>query len=203
MFIKNHYKKILLITLGILLILSVTLTYLYFHNFHTLIPNAVYRSNQLSKLEFAHAIEQYHVKSIINLRRDYPAAWYTDEIDISQAKNVQHYDVGMAAYALPDPKLLSQLVQTLEEAPRPVLIHCQGGSDRSGLASAILLILGGETSLPVINHQISYYPYFVIHSDSVGKLVLERYETWLKENHLTSSRENFLTWVKMIQEQGW
>jgi protein tyrosine phosphatase (PTP) superfamily phosphohydrolase (DUF442 family) len=203
MLIRRYWKKILLSTIAIILIAAAILAYLYFHNFHTVVPDAVYRSNQLTKTEFAKAIETHHIKTIINLRRDYPADWYNDEMAISQEKGVKHEDVGMGAYSLPDPAVLAQLVKTLETAEKPILIHCQGGSDRSGLASAIVLILNGETSLSAVNRQTSYFPYFVIHSDSVGKQVLERYEAWLTLNHLSSSRQNFLDWVALVQVVGW
>jgi protein tyrosine/serine phosphatase len=32
-----------------------------------------------------------------------------------------------------------QLIALLREAPKPILIHCQAGADRSGLASVIFL----------------------------------------------------------------
>jgi protein tyrosine/serine phosphatase len=33
----------------------------------------------------------------------------------------------------------AELVQLMRDAPKPVLIHCQGGADRTGLASALYL----------------------------------------------------------------
>jgi protein-tyrosine phosphatase len=202
MLIKNLWKKILLGTISLLVFIALTLAYLYYHNFNTVVPNSVYRSNQLSKDEFAYAIQKYQLKSIINLRLDYPADWYTDELDISKIKNVKHYNVGFWAYSLPDPQVLAQLVEVLDSVPRPVLIHCQGGADRSGLASAIILILSNEPSLSLIKRQVSYR-YFALRSTSVGKQVLSRYEAWLKENNLMTSRENFLTWLELVKKRGW
>ena len=41
---------------------------------------------------------------------------------------------------------MDEIIQTLREAPKPVLIHCKAGSDRTGLISALYcLTLKGET----------------------------------------------------------
>jgi protein tyrosine/serine phosphatase len=42
---------------------------------------------------------------------------------------------------------MDEIIRTLREAPKPVLIHCQAGSDRTGLVSALYcLTLKGETA---------------------------------------------------------
>ena len=43
----------------------------------------------------------------------------------------------MTARKLPPPERLKQLLETFDHARYPILIHCQGGSDRTGLASTL------------------------------------------------------------------
>ena len=77
-------------------------------------------------------------KSVINLRGAVPqASWYRSEIAVSQAHGVVHYDLPLSANSLVDPATMARITALLRSAPKPVLIHCQSGADRSGLVAAI------------------------------------------------------------------
>jgi predicted protein tyrosine phosphatase len=39
---------------------------------------------------------------------------------------------------------LLDLIETLETAPKPLLMHCRNGVDRSGMASAVAAMLDGQ-----------------------------------------------------------
>ncbi len=163
-------------------------------NIHTVVPKHVYRSAQLNAPELKRLIETKHIKSIINLRGANPKEkWYRNEIKVSKVQGVLHYDLRMYAYKLPSSTTLKKLVALLQSAPRPVLIHCEGGADRTGLASAFIILLKGG-DLSQAKKQISWF-YFAFKSQSVGKLVLPYYKRWLKRQHAKSSRLNFLRWT--------
>jgi protein tyrosine/serine phosphatase len=107
-------------------------------NIHPVTKGMVYRSAQLNDDELAETIKQYHIKSVINLRGDSPGdKWYTDELKVTAAQGAVHYDIGMYAKREPNAATLKQIFDVLRNAPRPLLIHCNSGSDRSGLISAI------------------------------------------------------------------
>ena len=107
-------------------------------NVHTVEPGALYRSAQLGESALTDVIDDYHIKSVINLRGADPrAAWYRSEIAVSQARGVVHYDLPMSANSLVDPSTMARISALLRSAPKPVLIHCQSGADRSGLVAAI------------------------------------------------------------------
>ncbi|MDQ2985747.1 MAG: tyrosine-protein phosphatase, partial [Armatimonadota bacterium] len=55
--------------------------------------------------------------------------------------------VPMTARELPPPATLRRLVRVIDQAPRPLLIHCAGGADRSGFASALYRILQDGASV--------------------------------------------------------
>jgi len=44
---------------------------------------------------------------------------------------------------LPPPESLAAFVELVETAERPILVHCQGGTHRTGVASAVFLLLEG------------------------------------------------------------
>jgi protein tyrosine phosphatase (PTP) superfamily phosphohydrolase (DUF442 family) len=183
-------------SLLILLMLLATTYWLLKDNIHTVIPNQIYRSAQLGSSEFKKIIREKNIHSIINLRgKNVDNDWYRKEIAVSKELGVKHYDFALKATKLPTRQQLLDLINLLETAPEPVLIHCEGGADRTGLASALVLLLRGKT-LPEANQEISFF-YLAISNKSVGRLVLPIYASWLNQNHLSSTRDNLLKWAKV------
>lgn len=179
-----------------LLILLATIYWIVKSNIHTVIPNQIYRSAQLGPSEFKKIIREKHIHSIINLRgKNVDNDWYRKEIAVSKELAVQHYDLSLKATKLPTRQQLLDLIHLLETAPEPVLIHCEGGADRTGLASALVLLLRGKT-LAEASQEVSFF-YFAISKQSVGRLVLPMYANWLTQNHLSSTRDNLLKWVNV------
>ena len=64
-------------------------------------------------------------------------SWYVNEIKVCQKYKVQHYDLGMSADQTPSDSTIKALLVLFKKAPRPILIHCKAGADRSGLAAAL------------------------------------------------------------------
>lgn len=166
------------------------------NNIHTVIPQQVYRSAQLNPGNLAYLVRREGIRSVINLRgKQMNAAWYDNELALSKKLGIQHYDIPMSAYSVTTPANLKTLVKRLQTAPKPLLLHCQGGADRTGLAAAMALILLNNDPLSKADEQISF-DYLVIHADSTGKLTLPKYKVWLEQHNLTDNKANFLAWVK-------
>lgn len=111
-------------------------------NFHEVDRGRYYRSAQLDGKEFDYYIKKYGIRTIINLRGAFPAeAWYNEELQVSQKNEVLHYDIPMLAENIPHRENLIRLLDLFKNVPRPILVHCQGGADRSGEASAIYQML--------------------------------------------------------------
>jgi protein tyrosine/serine phosphatase len=107
-------------------------------NIHAVTPGVVYRSAQLNGERLADTLKQYQIKSVINLRGDnVDENWYTDELKVTAMQGAQHYDLGMYAKEQPDAKTIKRMFEILRTAPRPLLIHCNSGSDRTGLVAAV------------------------------------------------------------------
>jgi len=114
---------------------------LLWRNLGTITAGQAYRSNQLSGSGFRKEITALGLRSVINLRgASDKEDWCRDEVAACEAAKVAHYDIRMSANKLPPPETLALLVRTLHEAPRPILIHCKQGADRTGLAAAVWLI---------------------------------------------------------------
>ena len=107
-------------------------------NVHTIEPGLAYRSAELSRSDLESIVKLHHIKSIVSLVRPAPQeAWYRNELAVSAEYKLTRYELPLSANKELTAKQLQQLVALLEEAPRPVLIHCKRGADRSGLAAAI------------------------------------------------------------------
>jgi undecaprenyl-diphosphatase len=107
-------------------------------NFHAITPGEAYRSAKLDKEKLEYYVKKYNIKSIVNLIGEDPRKpWYQKERQVSAEHNIRHYDLSLSATEPPTPADARRLVEIFQTAPRPVLIHCKGGSDRSGLAAAM------------------------------------------------------------------
>ena len=107
-------------------------------NMHEVVPDQLYRSAQLDPRDLAYAVKRYHIATVLNLRGGNPNdAWYQDEIKESDALGVKHIDFAMkASRELTDAQAM-QLIAIMRNAPKPLLIHCHSGADRTGLAAAM------------------------------------------------------------------
>jgi protein tyrosine/serine phosphatase len=112
----------------------------YIGNVHVVEEGKLYRSAQLDRNQLEHVIKMYGIKSILNLRGDDPGQlWYDDEIAISKSLDVQHFDYGIWATANVTRRQINQILKIVRDAPKPLLVHCQAGADRSGLVAALYL----------------------------------------------------------------
>jgi hypothetical protein len=107
-------------------------------NVHAVVPGAVYRSAQLSPKRLANLIDADRVRAILNLRGARPGTeWYEAEIAVAAHFGVEHVDFELSAVReVPIPRA-EELVALLQRLPKPLLIHCEAGADRSGLAAAL------------------------------------------------------------------
>jgi protein tyrosine/serine phosphatase len=142
---KNQpYRKFLLVA-GLVLLLAAALAGAFYahlilsHNFHVVSAGHAYRSGQMDGPTLTRVIQEDGIKSILNLRGHYDEGWYRAETNVSQQLGVQHYDLELDATVELKDSELDQLTTILNAAPKPLLIHCKNGADRTGLAGALYL----------------------------------------------------------------
>lgn len=125
-------------------------------NWHVVVPDQVFRSAQLTETELTEAIDRFGLKSVINLRGECPETdWYQWEQSTLQRCGVAMYNVNLSTYEPPSPIELNKLTDYLMNCPKPVLIHCRRGSDRTSLATAVAQILLSETTIANAKKQLS------------------------------------------------
>jgi protein tyrosine/serine phosphatase len=125
-------------------------------NVHEVEKRQLYRSAQLSDSQLNEVIDQYKIRTIINLRGRNPGLkWYDDEIGVASRMGITHIDVAMSASKEPDAATVDRLTAAFQIAPKPILVHCEGGADRSGLASAIYELRIAHRPLSQATSQLS------------------------------------------------
>lgn len=119
-------------------------------NVHTVIAGEIYRAGQprpglLDRME-----RQHGIRTVLNLRGHNPGSpWYDDEVAESRRLGIQHINFRMSSKEELTPQEVRTLIAIMRDAPKPLLIHCAGGSDRTGLASAFYVAAvskGGESA---------------------------------------------------------
>jgi hypothetical protein len=114
----------------------------YGGNVHTVVPNVFYRSAQLTGGTLEKELARDHIASVINLRGAQPdSGFYQSEINVCRQMKVRHDDVGMSAHRLPSPQDLDELLKDFQQMPKPIIVHCKAGSDRTGLVSTLFVAL--------------------------------------------------------------
>jgi len=169
-------------------------------NLHTVLPGRVYRSAQPSTTQLERIVGAYGVRTLINLRGDCDGdTWYHHEKLTAARLGVRFIDVGLWASLPPDRDEMRRFVKALDEVEYPVLIHCQQGGDRTGLASALVLLLQTEAGLNEARGQLSlrfgHYPYG---RAAVMDRYLAAYERWLTKSALTHSPANLRRWIDQV-----
>jgi protein tyrosine/serine phosphatase len=138
----------------------------YDGNFHTVTEGTLYRSAQLSKDGLQTVVRDHGIRSILNLRGAHPGqSWYDDEIVASKVLNVAHYDYGLSARRVVTGKQIDEILEIIRNAPKPLLVHCKSGADRSGLVAALYRFADEHTSADEADRQLSlvygHFPYLM------------------------------------------
>jgi protein tyrosine/serine phosphatase len=175
---KNAFRKWFIIpALPLLLVLSYILYLTATGNFHTITPGEAYRSAQLGSVSLEYYVKKYGIRSVVNLRgRNADEAWYVNEIKTCSELGIKHYDVALSALHEPAPSLVRQLLEIFKSAPRPLLVHCQSGADRSGLAAAMWKVIVDHETKTTAEKQLTIWDG---HIPVGGTIAMDRfYEKW-------------------------
>jgi len=107
-------------------------------NFHAVADGEAYRSAQPNGTDLAREVAAEGIRSVINLRGENTGTpWYDAEVAESKRLGLTHIDFRMSSRRRLSQAEAAALIELMRTAPKPVLIHCAGGSDRSGLAAAL------------------------------------------------------------------
>ncbi|KPK42349.1 MAG: hypothetical protein AMK72_14425, partial [Planctomycetes bacterium SM23_25] len=102
------------------------------HNFHEVVPGQVYRSAQPGAEQVRQWTSKYGLRTIVNLRHDSWRAPFAQEKAAAEGLGVRFIQVPLANQSLPRRAAMARLIEVIETADRPMLLHCRAGADRAG-----------------------------------------------------------------------
>ena len=167
-------------------------------NLHPVIEGRVYRSGRLSPGRLEAAIDRHGIRTIINLTGDRTGAdWYETQRAVAARRGVVHHDIDLLPTALPSQPDVARLVDLLRHAPPPVLVHCDAGADRAGLASAIVRLLLDDADLREARRELSWrYGHWPVGPTRELDRFLDQYQAKRGAGRHTPDGETFEHWVR-------
>jgi protein tyrosine/serine phosphatase len=175
------------------------------YNLHWVTPE-VARSAQPYLGFYETFLKAHGFRAIVNLRGGNPMhLWWTQEVRVVARLGLVHYNVRLSSRLLPARKSLLDLVEAIASAPRPVLVKCSGGQDRTGFAAAVILLReGGAAAKDAAAAQLRFWPYlhrpkryqhWLRHFPqfAVEEMGEQRFDAWARNGY---DPERFAAWLK-------
>lgn len=161
------------------------------------IDGRIYRSNRLSSDDLESVIRDRNIRTILNLTGRFAnTEWYVREHELARKYGVAIHDFALSPSELPTFRELQEILKTLAEAEKPLLIHCRRGADRTGMVSAMALALEQDPPLATLKKQFSWrygvFPWY----QSIGPLLFQQYEGWLGTAGRVHGRDALLDWIE-------
>ncbi len=165
-------------------------------NYFVVVPGECYRCSQPTPAFLDSAVKKLGVRTVVNLRGDNTGKdWYRAERAAAERLGVPMIDISLASNCPPTNAQFRQLIDLIDNAPKPILFHCHSGSDRTGLASMMALLLQPGSSLENARTQISFrYGHKFWSEASRLHAIPEAYADWLKGRDEKHTPRRFREW---------
>lgn len=151
-----------------------------FYNTHTVVEGRVYRSAQLPPEKLKDFVAKHNIRTVVNLRGRAPSDWYPLEARATQELRISQEDITTSANHLPSPTEMQRMVEVFDQTQYPILIHCQQGADRTGLACACYMLLYSDLPYDEAMEQLSpRYGHLPMMSTYAMDYFFVMYQRWL------------------------
>ncbi|HEY2444224.1 MAG TPA: hypothetical protein VGI20_00610 [Rhizomicrobium sp.] len=111
------------------------------YNFHWVERGEAARAAQAYAGFLGAFLRAHGIRALVNLRGSNPHYfWWRQETRICAREGIMHRDVKLNSRQLPTQGMLVDLIDAFDEAPRPFLLKCSGGQDRTSLAAALFVM---------------------------------------------------------------
>jgi hypothetical protein len=131
------------------------------YNFHWVVPGEAARAAQAWAGGLGPFLTRHGISAMINLRGPNPKhGWWHTEKRVTAARGIAHIDVVLDSRHLPTREMLVSLLKAFDDAPKPFLVKCSGGQDRTSLAAALYLLhRRGWSALEAAKAQFASWPF--------------------------------------------
>jgi protein tyrosine/serine phosphatase len=125
-------------------------------NFH-IVDDGIWRSAQPS-IESITVMKKHGLKTIINLRgSEENHLW---ESRICDSLGIQYFHLPMDGREVPDIADINKILRVIEnQQNQPVVYHCLGGKDRTGIVTAIYRLKNSDIGFKEVHTEMLMYGY--------------------------------------------
>lgn len=170
-------------------------------NFHAVVPGEVFRSAQPSPSQVENWCSRYGLKTIVNLRADAEKTGLSDERAAAGRAGTQVINIRLSDRRLPAKADMLQLIDVLENSPRPMLLHCKAGADRAGVAAVLAVMAVGGRDYNSARAELSIcYLHVDSRATSIGGL-FDEFEDYCRKNSIAvPAWADFKHWATEIYQ---
>jgi len=147
---------VLLLVLLILVGSAATIGMNVLRNVHTFADGEGVRTARLNVSTLRETLTERKIQSVLCLMGepdDLP--WY-DEEALCGELGVSFHALEASSEELPSVRLVQDLVDAWETMPRPILVHCRRGADRTGLTVAMIEMLRGTDPEKALDEHLTW-----------------------------------------------
>ena len=178
---------------------------LFDSNFREVVPGELYRCGLMSSKILKSKIEQHNISSVIDLRLagTMLSADGKNQAEICNSLGADYYlaptNSGTDLHRL----RLKKLIQIIRQARGPVLIHCDNGCHRSGIAAVLYLLENQLATKEIAELQLSLnYGYFQIERKWVSFRKQSKLLDQLVLEYLHSKEDaSFESWIDNYERE--
>jgi protein tyrosine phosphatase (PTP) superfamily phosphohydrolase (DUF442 family) len=173
-------------------------------NFHPVVDGQVYRSAQPSVEDFREWQKRHGIASVLSLQGWAGTRAVIEERQVVESLGMRFAFNYMSADRLPSPGEVRGLVNLLDTLPRPLLIHCRGGVDRTGMASVLAAMsIGGQSYRDARSHLSVRYFYGLKPGTNINDL-FDDYETYCgRTGSPTAGWKELRAWLEGVYKPSY
>lgn len=173
-------------------------------NFAEVRHGQLYRSGQMGHGNLAGRLRDHRIRTVLNLRGAHPESdWYRDERAATLAAGATQVDLALSSCEWMSRAQARALVEVLDRAEKPILVHCFHGSERTGITCAFAELLRPGSTLADARAQFTLRYLYTGYGDGVVTFRhLEQYEGWLRRQGTAHTPDTFRAWVATGFEPG-
>ncbi len=147
--------------------------------------------------DLARVLRSHRIRTVLNLRGSHPESpWYRGERAATLAAGATQVDIPLSSCEWMSRAQARALLEVLEAAQRPLLVHCFHGSERTGMVAAFAELLRPGSTLGDAEGQFTLRHLYVGLGDGVvTHRHLEAYRAWLLARSTPHTPDRFRRWL--------
>jgi protein tyrosine/serine phosphatase len=156
----------------------------YRRNFACVVEGRVYRSGQPGVRHLEAWTKKYGLKTIVSLRGRVEGQNYRQVCRAADRLGLTRVPLHLSSNSAPTRRDLRRLIETIETAAQPMLLHCHAGIERTGLASVLAAMAVGAKDYDQAKEELFGQLQYLggRKDDSVGAL-FAAYEDYCRANN--------------------